>query len=67
VAAAELIVVGASLLGFSLAAEVMHKGVAQNAGNGPAPPDVSHPAMRSWLADLKQGTACVATLETRIW
>ena len=60
----DLIVAGAPLLGFSLPTEDMLKGLGANA---PAPPDLSHPSMRAWLAALPKGTGCAASFETRIW
>ena len=62
-----LIVAGAPLLGFSLPTEAMLKGMASNAGRDPTPPDLSHPAMRSWIETLPAGNGHAATFETRIW
>jgi len=45
----------------------MLKGIAANAARDPAPPDLSHPAMRSWLAALPKGSGRAAAFETRIW
>ena len=55
IAGADLIVAGAPLLGFSLPTESMVKGLATNPGQGPTPPDLSHPSMRSWIAALPAG------------
>ena len=64
---ADLIVAGAPLLGFSLPTESMVKGLASEAGKAPAPPDLSHPSMRSWLESLRKGSGRAAAFETRIW
>ena len=67
VAAAELIVAGSPLLGFSLPTDGMLKGIAANAAKDPVPPDLNHPSMRSWLEALPQGQGRAAAFETRIW
>jgi flavorubredoxin len=67
IAGADLIVVGAPLLGFSLPNEMMLKGMAANAAKDPTPPDLSHPAMRSWIDALPKGSGRAAAFETRIW
>ena len=38
----------------------------QNPAAAPAPPDLSNPSMRSWLAALPAGSGRVAAFETRI-
>jgi hypothetical protein len=63
---ADLIVAGAPLLGFSLPTEPMVTGLA-NEIKAPAPADLSHPTMRSWLEGLPKGNARAAAFETRIW
>ena len=45
----------------------MLKNIAANAARDPVPPDLSHPAMRSWLAALPKGSGRAAAFETRIW
>jgi hypothetical protein len=45
----------------------MIKGLATNAGQGPTPPDLSHPSMRAWLEALPAGSGRAAAFETRIW
>jgi hypothetical protein len=62
----DLIVAGAPLLGFSLPTENMLKSLAANWSSGPTPPDLSHPAMRAWLAALPKGNGRAAAFETRI-
>lgn len=66
-AGANLIVAGAPLLGFSLPNEAMLKGIAANQARDPTPPDLSHPAMRTWLEGLDKGSGHAAAFETRIW
>jgi hypothetical protein len=64
---AELIVAGSPLLGFALPTEGMRKSVGTNPANLSAPPDLTHPSMRSWLEKLPRGTGRSASFETRIW
>ncbi len=66
VADADLIVAGAPVFGFSLASDKMLQGIAANPGNPPAPPDVSHPSLRSWLDALPHGSGRSAAFETRL-
>ena len=66
VARADLVVAGAPLLGFSLPTEKMRAGIRTNPGRPPAPPDLSHPSLRSWLAVLPSGTGRFAAFETRL-
>lgn len=65
--AADLIVAGAPVLGFSLATDAMRDSVARSEAGAPEPPDLAHPSMRSWLAALPPGNARSAAFETRIW
>jgi hypothetical protein len=65
-AEADLIVAGAPLLGFSLATDKMRDGIRSNPGRPPAPPDLSHPSMRSWLGALPPGSGRCAAFETRL-
>jgi len=66
-AGVDLIVAGAPLLGFSLPTESMLKGIATNQAKDPTPPDLSHPAMRTWLEGVPKGSGRAAAFETRIW
>ena len=66
-AGVDLIVAGAPLLGFSLPTESMVKSLATNQAKDPTPPDLSHPAMRTWLEGLARGNGRAAAFETRIW
>lgn len=65
--AADLIVAGAPVFGFSLPTESMRKNIATNPQHSSHPPDVSHPSLRSWLDKLPRGAGRYATFETRIW
>jgi len=67
VAGAGLIVAGSPLLGFSLPTESMVKSLGANQAKDPTPPDLSHPALRSWLEGLARGSGRAAAFETRIW
>lgn len=60
---ANLIVVGAPILGFSLARHGVKEQISHDA-KAPAPPDVSHELMRDWLEHLPKGAAYFATFET---
>jgi len=67
IADADLIVAGAPVLGFRLPTEQMRENIRANPGKAPAPPNLSHPSMRSWLDTLPQGHGRSAAFETRIW
>jgi hypothetical protein len=62
IAGADLIVAGAPVHAFSLPSEQSRKNAG---GNGKTPaPDLSHPAMRSWLSTLPAGQGRSAAFET---
>lgn len=67
VAHVDLIVAGAPLLGFNLPTEQMRTAIAADPAHAGHAPDLSHPAMRTWLEHLPDGTAAFAAFETRIW
>jgi hypothetical protein len=67
VAGADLIVAGAPLLGFALPTEQILAAQGNASPKPPSPADLSHPSMRSWLAQLPAGTGRAAAFETRIW
>jgi hypothetical protein len=67
IAGADLIVAGAPLLGFALPTEQMREGTRTRPGKMPAPPDLAHASMRSWLDSLPSGAGGAAAFETRIW
>ena len=62
---ADLIVAGAPVHGFSLPREDGRANVGKNPGKAPSPPDLSHPSMRSWLAELPKGNGWFAAFDTR--
>ncbi|HEX5038661.1 MAG TPA: flavodoxin domain-containing protein [Candidatus Limnocylindria bacterium] len=64
---ADLIVVGAPVLGFSLASDGMRASLSRSEAGAPVPPDLSHPSMKSWLDALPEGHSRTAAFETRIW
>ena len=67
IAGAELIVAGAPVHAFSLPRDAMREGLAKSETEAPAPPDLSHPTLRSWLEALPSGQGRSAAFETRIW
>ena len=64
IAAVDLIVAGAPVLGFQLPSDRMRDSIASNPSGAPRPPDLSLPSMRSWLAALPAGRGVFATFET---
>ena len=64
VADADLLVVGAPVLGFRLPTDAIRDGLLREYG-APTPPDTRHPSMRAWLDALPRGTAPVVAFETR--
>ncbi len=65
-AGVDLIVAGAPVLGFKLPTDKMRDGVRANPGKAPAPPDLSHPSLRSWLATLPAGHGRSAAFDTQV-
>ena len=65
--AADLIVAGSPVFGFSLPTETMRTNILRSEGDAATPPDLSHPSLRSWLDALPAGDARYAAFETRIW
>lgn len=63
---ADLLVVGAPVIAFSLPREGTRKQVAGDT-KAPTPPDVSHQLLASWLDALPGGRGWGAAFETRIW
>ena len=66
-AGADLIVAGAPLMQFRLPSEGTRKDLGRYVAKGPAPPDLSHSCMRTWLAGLALGSGAGAAFETRLW
>ena len=67
IADADLIVAGAPLLGFNLPDEKMLESIRNNPFRVPTPPNLSHPSVRTWLAELPHGHGRSAAFETRFW
>ena len=65
-AGADLIVAGAPVLGFKLPTDKMRDSLRANPGKAPAPPDLSHPSLRSWLAALPTGHGRGAAFDTQV-
>lgn len=63
----DLLVAGAPVIAFRLASEKMLESMADQSDKAPAPPDLSHPSMRSWLGRLPRGRGRSAAFETRVW
>ena len=62
-AGADLLVVGAPIIAFSLASNTSRANIATDA-KAPQPADVSHTLMRVWLEGLPKGSGRFATFET---
>ena len=67
IAGADLIVAGAPVMGFRLPDEKMRENLRLDTGKTHAPPDLSHPSMRAWLAGLPKGKGRSAAFDTRVW
>lgn len=63
---ADLVVAGAPVIAFGLPSERTIDALAGEAGKAPSPPDLSHPSLRSWLAQLPTGHGRSAAFETGI-
>jgi flavodoxin len=63
----DLIVAGAPVHGFRLPTDGTRESIRKNPGKTSAPPDLSHPSLRSWLDALPKGHGRFAAFETRIW
>jgi hypothetical protein len=66
IADADLIVAGAPVLGFKLSSEKLRESVRANPGKAPTPPDLSHPAVRTWLDALPGGQGASAAFHTGV-
>lgn len=65
VADADLIVAGAPVFAFHLSSDRSREDIRRNPPKGPAP-DLSHPAMRSWLDALPAGSGRSAAFDTQV-
>ncbi len=59
-----LIVAGSPIIAFRLPTEKTRADMAARPGKAPSPPDLSHPAMRTWLKALPKGSGRAAAFET---
>ena len=66
-AGADLIVAGSPLFAFQLPTDKIRATIRQKAASFPAPPDLSHPALRAWLETVPAGNGRAAAFETRMW
>ena len=66
-AGADLVVAGSPLFAFRLPTEYIRQTIGKKAASFPAPPDLSHPALRTWLDSLPPGKGRAAAFETRMW
>jgi hypothetical protein len=67
IADADLVVAGAPVMAFGLPSDRMLRSLEDEVGKAPAPPDLSHESMRSWLDRLPAGRGRSAAFDTRIW
>lgn len=65
-AAADLIVAGSPVLAFKMPTEEIRESIREDPGPAPAPPDLSHPSMRSWLESLPHGDGRSAAFDTQV-
>lgn len=66
VAGADLIVAGSPVLAFKMPTEQIRDSLRSTPVDAPAPANLSHPSMRSWLESLPVGNARSAAFETRV-
>jgi len=59
-----LVVAGSPIVAFALPTEKARNDMAAKPGKAPAPPDLSHPSLRSWLESLPKGSGRAAAFET---
>ncbi len=64
--AVDLIVAGAPVFGFKLSSDKMREAIRANPGKAPAPPDLSSPALRTWLDVLPAGHGRSAAFDTQV-
>jgi hypothetical protein len=67
IAGADLLVAGAPVHSMSIPTDQTREWARTGSlGPGGAPPDLSHPKMRSWLGELPKGGGCSAAFDTRV-
>jgi hypothetical protein len=67
IAGADLIVAGAPVIAFGLSSDRSRGGLERASASASVPADLSHPPLRTWLAELPAGRGAAAAFETRIW
>ena len=67
VAGCDLIVAGAPVHAFRLASEASRQRLGRDTIGVDQPPDLAHPALRTWLEDLPAGGGHSAAFDTRLW
>jgi hypothetical protein len=63
----DLIVAGAPVHAFRLASETTRQRLARDTSEAELPPDLAHPALRTWLQALTPGHGHHAAFDTRLW
>ena len=63
----DLIVAGSPLFAFRLPTDAIRETIRRKSASFPRPPDLSHPALRTWLEALPAGRGRGAAFETRMW
>ena len=63
----DLLVAGAPVIAFGLSSDRTRPGIERGSASASVPADLSHPSLRSWLAELPAGGGLAAAFETRIW
>jgi hypothetical protein len=66
VAGADLIIAGAPVHSLSLPSEKTRQWATQGLGPDGAPPDLSHPMMRTWIEQLPKAKGRAAAFDTRV-
>ena len=67
VSGSDLIVAGAPVHAFRLASDASRQKLARDPSQAETPPDLAHPALRSWLEALPSGHGRYAAFDTRLW
>jgi hypothetical protein len=66
-AGCDLIVAGAPVHAFRLASDASRQRLARDTVGADVPPDLDHPALRTWLESLPAGLGRSAAFDTRLW
>jgi hypothetical protein len=67
VAGCDLIVAGAPVHAFRLASDASRQRLGRDTVGAESPPDLDHPALRTWLESLPAGRGRSAAFDTRLW